>query len=222
MTKPAAGMSGRSQRTGSINSMPSFFNSSAIAPKMECALRSFNFISSASARRSGLTSNRFRGAICPSMTHRATPRSLKAAIILDNCPTLTQTISSTFWASAGSVSWSKATATSRLTPWARACSRKRQRQRAIAGNDAKSVQRLIHSQTLALLLHPGNPFRDGLTSGDLASLLPVNLNNCMENAYPNSLFFQIDRSIASNDFRFLCHPSAGFRRAFRGRIMALR
>src|ERR1035437_9009230 len=55
------------------------------------------------------------------MTHRFTPRSANAEIIFESWPTLSQTISSTSPASAGSVSFSKATAMSRLTPAARAC-----------------------------------------------------------------------------------------------------
>jgi len=61
------------------------------------------------------------GAIWPTMTHCVTPRSVKAAIILESWPTLSQTISSTSGSSAGSVSFLNATATSFFTPAARAC-----------------------------------------------------------------------------------------------------
>ena len=54
------------------------------------------------------------------MTHCFTPRPVKAEIIFESWPTLSQTISSTSGARAGSVSFSKATATRRLTPAARA------------------------------------------------------------------------------------------------------
>src|SRR5881394_61340 len=54
------------------------------------------------------------------MTHCRTPRSFRAAIRRLSWPTLIQVISSTSPASAGSVSCSKPTATSRLTPMARA------------------------------------------------------------------------------------------------------
>ena len=48
--------------------------------------------SSAIARRSGRTSKRFFGAICPSITHCATPRSVKAEMSFPSCPTRSQTM----------------------------------------------------------------------------------------------------------------------------------
>jgi hypothetical protein len=119
--KSFPGMSGASHGVASINSTPSFFNSPAIAPKMVWAFFSLSRSRSAMVRKSGRKSKRFFGAIWPTMTHCVTPRSVKAAIILESWPTLSQTISSTSGASAGSVSFSNATATSFFTPARRAC-----------------------------------------------------------------------------------------------------
>src|SRR5947207_10895078 len=88
---------------------------------MVFAFFSFSFSSIAIARRSGRKSNRFPGSTCPTMTHCLMPRSVKAEIIFESCPTFSQTMSSTSAASSGFVSPSNATATSRFTPRLRAC-----------------------------------------------------------------------------------------------------
>ena len=116
MANPVPGISGCNHGVAAMSSTPSFCNSSAIAPKIVCAFFSFNRNSIATARRSGRRSKRFFGAICPAMTQCFTPRSVKAPINFESCPTRNQTMSSTRLASVGSVSPSNATATSRFTP----------------------------------------------------------------------------------------------------------
>ena len=118
---PAPGHRGCNHGVASINSTPSFRSSAATAPKMVCAFFSLSRSNTLNPRRSGRTSYRFFGAICPTMTHCLMPRRVKALIIFESCPTRTHTISSTNGASAGLVSPVNATATRCRTPAARAC-----------------------------------------------------------------------------------------------------
>jgi hypothetical protein len=84
--KPATGISGCNHGVASINATPSFCNSLAIAPKIVWALRSLSLNSTPIARRSGRTSKRFLGAICPSITHCVTPAIREGADELGELP----------------------------------------------------------------------------------------------------------------------------------------
>jgi hypothetical protein len=113
-------MSGASHGVASISSTPSFFNSSAIAPKIVCAFFSLSRISNAHRAQIGAEVKKiFRRDLADhdALLHAAL---VNAEIILESWPTLSQTMSSTSGASAGSVSPSNATATMRWTPAARA------------------------------------------------------------------------------------------------------
>ena len=120
-----------------------------MAPKMAWAFFSLSLSRTDRARKSGRRSNRFLGAIWPSITQWRTPRSVKAEIILESCPTLSQTISSTNPASLGFRLAVEGGGDDAFGALGAGLPGKKQRQRAIARNDANAVEMFRHAQNVA-------------------------------------------------------------------------
>ena len=103
-------------------------------------------MSRATARKSGRTSNKFLGAICPTSSTRPTRRSFKAEIIFESWPTLSRTMSSTNAASSGEVSF-EGNGHEPLDARSPCLPGKDQRQRAVFRDDANSIEFLRHKRT---------------------------------------------------------------------------
>ena len=95
--------------------MPSFANSSPIAPNKVSAFLSFTRANIIKIRKSGRRSNKFFGEICPIITASFAPCRTKNLIKRLSCPTRIHSISSSLPPKSEAVSPSKAIPTKRVS-----------------------------------------------------------------------------------------------------------